>query len=365
MAEQKKKRSASLLQSFLVNVFLGANIATLVLLWACCGTTWIDPSLHPRVSVIGLLFPVILLLNLLFVPFWLVYKPRMLVVPLLGMAVCSSYILDYFPIHMGDKSSEEADLVVFTWNSHYLTNCPLDSVDFLTDYLLEHEVDVACLQEALSSAKYDSVFEPLRRHGYHIERNSASSMIIASRYPILKCETLPMESKSTNTATYADILVDEDTVSVFNVHLESNSLSAEEKAEYGEALTDPERDKVKSEALFLTGKISAAAHYRGLQIDHLAHRIDSLPEGRRILFCGDFNDTPISYVYQHIGRRLQNAYRRGGNGVGVSFNETFFPVRIDNIFYSAHWECLDAKVESSITVSDHYPILARLKCKEK
>lgn len=363
MAE-KKKRSASLLRTFLVNLFLGANIATLVLLWTCCATTWIDPSAHPRISVIGLLFPVILLLNLIFVPFWLIYKPRMLVVPILGMALCGGYILDYFPIHH-NSSDERPDLVVFTWNSHYLDGCTPDSTSFLTDYLLEQEVDVVCMQEANSSAKFDAFYESMRQHGYQIERNTSSSMVMISRHPILKLETLPLESNSTNTATCADILVGDDTLNVFNVHLESNALSAEEKSEYGQTITAPERDKVKSEALFLTGKIAAAARYRGSQINELVERIDSLPEGRRILFCGDFNDTPISYVYQRINRRLQNAYRRGGNGVGVSFNETFFPVRIDNIFYSSHWQCLDAQVVRSITVSDHYPIIARLKNKEK
>ena len=363
MAE-KKKQSASLLRTFLVNVFLGANIATLVLLWTCCATTWIAPSLHARVSVVGLLFPVVLLLNLLFVPFWLIYKPRMLVVPVLGMALCGAYILDYCPIHFG-TGDERPDLVVLTWNSHYLTDCPLDSVDFLPDYLLEQEVDVVCFQEAQASAKYDSVYNAMRRHGYHYQCNASSTLALISRYPILKCETLPMESNSTNSAIYAELQVDADTVSVFNVHLESNSLSPEEKEAYGETIIEHERDKVKDEALFLTGKIASAAHYRGLQVNRLVACIDSLPQGRRMLLCGDFNDTPISYVYQRVNRRLQNAYRRGGNGVGVSFNETFFPVRIDNIFYSPHWQCVDARVVTSITVSDHYPILSRLKNKEK
>lgn len=362
MAE-KKKRTASLLRSFLVNIFLGANIATLVLLWTCCATTWIDPSLHPRISVVGLLFPVFLLLNLLFLPLWLLFKPRMLVVPVVGMGLCYGYILDYCPVHLNRSNSESPDLVVFTWNSHYMNGCPLDSVDFLRDFLLEQQVDVACMQEA-PPAKFDSFFETLRQHGYYIERNSSSSMVTVSRYPILKFETLPLESSSTNTATYADLLAGSDTVSVFNIHLESNHLSPEEKADYGDAIIAPERDKVKSEAMFLSGKIASASRYRGAQANFLVERIDSLPKNHRILLCGDFNDTPVSYVYQRMNRRLQNAYRRGGSGIGVSFNEDFFPVRIDNIFYSSHWQCIDARVVRSITVSDHYPILARLKNKE-
>ncbi len=354
-----EKSSWAPLRTFLTNVFVGANLATLVLLWVCCASTWIDPSSQPRVAVIGLLFPIFLILNLLFLPLWLIFKPRMLVVPVVGMALCGTYILDYFPLHL-KPSGEPADLVVMSWNTHYLDGCSVDSVSAVADFLLDCKVDVACLQEtSVNGEKFDKFYAWLRDEGYIVEHEGGQAVV--SRFPILGFRTVEIESRMSNAAMCADLLVGEDTLTVFNVHLESISLSRAEKTEYGNVLLTPESEKVKSEARFLTGKLSEAAHYRAMQTQILVDRLDSLPAGRRVLLCGDFNDTPISYTYQTISRRLHNAYRHGGRGVGVSYSENFFPVRIDNVFYSNDWTCLEAHIVNGITVSDHYPLLARLK----
>ena len=111
----------------------------------------------------------------------------------------------------------------------------------------------------------------------------------------------------------------------------------------------------------MVGKLAEAAQLRASQVNTIAQLVDSIATHHSVLVCGDFNDTPISYAYQHMGRRLKNAYRSRGNGVGVSFNEKNFPVRIDHIFYSPEWTCTDAVVDRSIWASDHYPVIARLK----
>ena len=87
--EKDKESSFAWVRRLVLNLFTGANLVTLFLLWACCASTWINPALHPRVSVIGMLFPIFLILNLLFLVLWLVYKPRMIVVPIVGDEVCA------------------------------------------------------------------------------------------------------------------------------------------------------------------------------------------------------------------------------------------------------------------------------------
>ena len=159
--------------------------------------------------------------------------------------------------------------------------------------------------------------------------------------------------------------MDNDTLSVINCHLECSGLSPTDRDEYGQMLNNPEKDKLGSEVRHLTGKLSSAALYRAMQVQAILDCLDSLPPSRSVMLCGDFNDTPISYAYQKLKKRLRNAYREGGSGVGVTYTEKIFPVRIDHIFHTPDWECTDAIIDHSATASDHYPVVARLKKREK
>lgn len=354
----KKQKKSSPVSQFLVSLFLGANLVTLSLLWVCCAITWLNPSLHPRVVPLGLLFPVFLVLNLVFVPLWLLFKPRLMVVPVVGMALCGGYILDYCPLHWGN--GEPGDMKVITWNSHNMVFYPGDSLALATDYLLESDADIIVMQEfAHQRDKYKDFKGDMEKRGYQLEFQASQALL--TRYPILSAQSVEMESKSTNAALVADLLRDGDTLTVFCVHLESYSLSADEKDDYGNVLRAPERGKVETEVSYLSGKIGVATDYRARQIRRLMVCLDSLPEGRSVLVCGDFNDTPISYAYQTMARRLDNAYRAGGRGVGITFNEKNFPFRIDHVFYSRDWVCTHAHIERSMTASDHYPLVTTLK----
>lgn len=359
MAKGKDGRSlASVFKQLVVSLFLGANLVTLFLLWACCASTWVDPALHPRVSVVGLVFPAFLLLNVLFLLLWLIYKPRMLAVPLVGMALCGGYILDYFPLSLG--GGEKPDLKIMSWNAGYFCGLPSDSFILGVDYIMDVRADIVCLQEAQTSGYIMKMLEERgAAEGYSFNRQG--TRVLLSRYPILSQGFLEAESGINNNIVYYHLLMGTDTVTLFNVHLECYHLSADEKDEYGDVLHSRDRDKMTSEVKYLAERLSSSSRYRALQVRAICNYLDSLPQGRRVLLCGDFNDTPISYSYQQVGRRLKNAYRVGGKGVGRSYRERNFPVRIDHVFYSPQWKCSRAYIDQSTDFSDHYPVIAELK----
>ena len=361
----KKEESSSWVKQFFVNLLLGANLVTLMLLWLCCVITWVDPSLHPRISVIGLLFPLFLILNLLYLPLWLIFKPRMLVVPVVGMALCANFILDYCPVNLKGKAEGASTLTVQTWNCHEMQFYSSDSIHLATDYILKTGADIICLQEySFNNAKYNTLHEELSARGYQLSH--LSCLAVMSRFPLVTEDAEPLGVLDNNGGMQVDLqLPDGDTLSVICVHLESNQLSPDDKDDYDAAIRSYEHDKVKSEARYLTGKLAEAARKRADQVNALAARVDSISARHSVLLCGDFNDTPISYAYQHTARRLKSAYRSRGKGVGVTFNEKNFPVRIDHIFYTPDWTCMDAVVDRSIWASDHNPVIATLKKREK
>lgn len=360
MAKEEKK---SLVKQFLVNLLLGANLFTLVLLWVCCATTWLDPSLHPNAGVVGLAFPVFVILNLLFIPLWLLFKARMIIVPILGMALCGRYILDYCPINL--SSEKDGDIHVLTWNTHNIQFYMPDSVEYATSYIADSNSDIICLQEYnFGNDRYKNLHERMEAAGYSLLH--VSSQTIMSRFPVLNEKHIGLESSSPNTVLMADVqLPAGDTLTVFCVHLESNQLSPDDKDQYGQVLRERQGEQIKDEAHYLQGKLSEAARMRGAQANRLVQCIDSLPASRTVLLCGDFNDTPISYTYQHINRRLKSAFRQGGRGIGISFSERLFPVRIDHIFHSADYRCTAAHIDHYMRASDHYPLRVTLQKSEK
>ncbi|MBQ9559458.1 MAG: endonuclease/exonuclease/phosphatase family protein [Bacteroidaceae bacterium] len=358
-----KKNERSVVGKFFTSIFLGANLLSLFLLWACCATTWVNPAFHPRMAVAGLLFPFFLFLNLLFLPFWLLFRPRLLVVPVVGMAICGGYILDYFPVSLSSHgASDEADVVtVMQWNAYDFHSYPRDSVGAGFAYLEESGADIICLQEyGFQNRRYQEYHDSLRARGYNLRQGNVLRCVM-TRYPILSCDTVKAETQRHNGSEAYHLLIGGDTVTLVNAHLECYRFSEDDKDEYGSMLNQRSKGKFKQELLFLLQKLSSSSHNRALQTQALADYLDHLPRGRRVILCGDFNETPISYSYQTVSRRLQNVFRRCGRGVGITFREKNFPVRIDHIFCSRDWDCVSVHIDRTMTASDHCPVIAKLK----
>ena len=73
------------------------------------------------------------------------------------------------------------------------------------------------------------------------------------------------------------------------------------------------------------------------------------------IICGDFNDTPISYVYAQMKNGMEDAYANTGFGPGITYHKDFFWFRIDNIMHSPNLKAYRAKVDK-VAYTDHYPM---------
>ena len=99
---------------------------------------------------------------------------------------------------------------------------------------------------------------------------------------------------------------------------------------------------------------------RGLEIAEREMLEEKARNNENVIVCGDLNETPISYTYQRLARRLTSAYREKGFGPGFTFSQRSFPVRIDHLFYSSGLECSSCCIDKSVSSSDHYPLIVRL-----
>ena len=134
---------------------------------------------------------------------------------------------------------------------------------------------------------------------------------------------------------------------------------------YQQLVKDPENAPVKTGIRQLVAKVTAGAYARALQADSVARYVAVHRNNYSVVVCGDFNDTPISYSRHRMAEGLTDAYEATGQGVGRSFNRDAIYVRIDNMMCSPDLRPYGARVDNSITASDHYPLYAHFQRKEK
>lgn len=362
MTKKKKQTFGHVVKSVLVSLFLGANVAALLLLWLCCGSTFVSPEIIPRLSLIQLFFPVILIMNFAFVIFWLVFKIKWIWVPLVGMACCCTFIYNYYPIHFTDPKPQGEVLRVLSFNTRFWgagdDSVKInDTTNVLVEYIEHFESDIICLQESSLSGMAKHLEDSMKVAGY--ECYNHGSQVIFSKFHILESDTLGLPTR-TNGGVWAKLQYHTDTLLLVNFHFESNHLTQTLKEKYVDALDSYEGDSIQRRLWPLLKKISAAAPYRAAQVDSIAKMVKNwLP--RPVIVCGDFNDTPVSYTLTQLTRNLTSAYTHSGHGLGFTFQERGFPVRIDHILYSDDiWESFSTQILDTVKFSDHLPIYTEL-----
>lgn len=153
-----------------------------------------------------------------------------------------------------------------------------------------------------------------------------------------------------------------DTVLVVNSHLESTRLTEEERSNFKRIVKgDLERNVAEQESRKLIDRLAESTRLRAPQVDVLDDYLDTISGRHPLLLCGDFNDGPISYAHYVVASHLTDCFAESGFGAGISYHANAFYVRIDHVFCSDHWQPLSTKVDKNMTISDHYPLVCRLK----
>lgn len=353
--KRKVVKFATIRQAF-SGITLGANIVALLLLWFVCGTTYLPPSHYSLITVAGLAFPIVLVLNLVFLFLWIFVNWRYLWVPVLGMGLTWNFIMDYHPVNLGARKNR-GELKVVSWNVRALYGIENKESEF-DEKIKSWNADMFVFQEEYGGRLVDHVDRLMARLGY--QKAEGNGRVLYSRFPILSSREVEAPTSNANGFFATEVLINGDTIAVIDCHLESNLITPEDRADGRAAINNHIDKQTVRKARTLWGKLARSARTRAQQTDRLTQLIDSLPPRRPVILCGDFNDTPISYAYQRVGKRLQCAWRNAGNGVGVSFNERFFYFRIDHFFHSDHWETRTVKIEPHSPFSDHNPQIVTL-----
>ena len=353
--------------SILQTLVIVLNSLAAIILLVCAYSQTIHPEDFPSCSYLGMLLPAAALTVMAFIPLWLVFKKRYSLISIGTLLACYPPLRDYCPVNLFQSEPTGETLKVLSYNTHGFGCDNIGQIQFL----LNADADIVCLQETynMSDDNIRNTFADTYPYIATSNKNQCT-LVVMSKLPIVGVHEVPF-SHSFNGSCIFDLLTDKgDTIVVINNHLESYKLSADDKDAYAEMVRGVTGDEEFSDTLSngvdwtdmffsLTDKLEKANIIRSHQADSLATIIDNLT-APYVLVCGDFNDSPTSYVHHTLTRRLDDAFTESGNGPGISFNSNLMYFRIDNILISKNITPYNAKVDDSVKESDHYPIFCTL-----
>jgi endonuclease/exonuclease/phosphatase family metal-dependent hydrolase len=241
--------------------------------------------------------------------------------------------------------------------------------DILT-FIQKEKADLICLQEFFtienSALSEDSLKRLLHLNPYihiyytNVAANGRSLGIATySSYPIINKGVIGFKD-TRNASIYSDIRIDDDTIRIYNCHLQSTQLQKENYHLFDSIIFNYSSRRL-TEIKDISHRLKDAYIKRARQVEFLSNHIKNSPYP--CMVCGDFNDTPVSYTYQKLKGKLKDAYLESGKGIGNTYFGSFPSFRIDYILHSKSLTTLNFKTKK-IKLSDHYPIICHFYAKE-
>lgn len=315
----------------------------------------VSPEESGLLSVISLGAPIIYLLDIAIMLYWIVrwrwYRATLMIaIVVVGLFYVSRYYKIGFARQYDIVYDEREYTKVMTYN--VLVGKSPD----LVDYVEKHNPDVLCLQEIdTNSDTWTKLAEKYKTTKSELEEEKSDNQIL-SKYPILRSGEV--DGLSRTNGIWADLQIEDDTVRVVSLHLQSTSIRPEDTQflEGHEYLHDKERDdKMRSIIVRLRDNNRA----RAVQAESVAAFLESTPH--KIIVCGDFNDVPLSYTYHTIANNLDDTFSKMANGFAYTYNTKYHLLRIDHILVSPSIEVASYEVDNEVELSDHYPVISRVK----
>jgi endonuclease/exonuclease/phosphatase family metal-dependent hydrolase len=331
-------------------VFLILNLVTVVLYLLSCLAPYVDPARWWMISFLGLGFVFILVTLIAFIFFWLVFKPKYILLSLIAILFGWKSIVVSFGFHLPrkfDYTKEKGSLRIVHWNVARFTEWSRNNNKGsqtrlkMMDLIKEQNADVLCLQEFFTSTDsiyYNNLSYITKELGYPHYYFSWDpdgdkqwvGQVIFSRYPILDSGLIRFPKPSMPEALlHVDLAWNNDTIRLYTTHLQSVQFKKQDYENIEKIRNTDDGMVEKSKSIF--SKLKRGLVYRSRQADIVKQTIDRSPYP--FILTGDFNDVPNSYSYFKIrDDDLQDAFLLTGMGVGRTYS-FIAPTLADRLFF--------------------------------
>lgn len=328
-------------------LLFGINTIVAFLLLLCFALPYMSPKSFPNLSLLSLVVSPLLLLNALFAVYWILKFKKRFWLSFLILVVAFFHFNGFIAFSSDvNPNTYSTSLNVLSYNvrlfNSYENTPDLEAVASSFNQLLaKQHPDVICIQEYYRKNQIDFSSYPYQY--IHFRNESAVfGHAIFSKVPILDKGSFDFPD-TYNNAQWVDLNVGEDTVRVYNVHLQSLGIlpSVDFLQQRGQ-----ERIRERLRVNFIKQQD---------QVELLMKHSASISHAS--ILMGDFNNTAFSYSYHRLKEGRKDAFKERGNGLGTTFSFNGYPMRIDFILPSKHLEVTHFETLKR-GFSDHHPINA-------
>ncbi len=362
---RSKKRRFSVF-TFLLFVI---NLLAVLLLLSSYLFSFVNPGKFWPASIFGLAYPYLLLTNIVFILIWILYRRWYFLISLIAILAGWNFLNRNLTFNeRSTLENPERYLKVMSFNVKNLANdnVYLEKADVrqrIFNFIRDEKCDIVCLQEFMATgSEPEAMLEELKDHASFLNysytgyvKNQAKrldALVIYSRYPIISSGGIEKD-EGHNFGCFSDIVVNEDTIRIFNVHFESYRFGQDDYEFLSGIEIESTGESFKEGSRKVLAKLRNAFEKRSEQVNMLNDYVKA--SSQPVIVCGDFNDTPVSYTYFRSNRHLNDAFVESGRGFGNTYAGRLPSYRIDYILYSEEFSSYNYQTYR-IELSDHYPV---------
>jgi len=363
--------------SFLWNIKFWVKFFTVLTLLAL-SFSYLAPFIHPKtqffIPFFGLAYPIFLAISIILLILWTILKSKWAFVILGFLVLGGNLHFRMLAIFSDDSPPSGNSLHIMSYNVRLfdvynpkLKNA-IKTRNEIFDYIKNENPDVICFQEFYQKDRptdfktRDTIMRFMKFLDYH-ERSAHKNysrqnfgIYLFSKFPIIAKGDVIFDTQSEkdfNYCVYVDIIKEQDTFRIYNVHLQSIKLQGDYYTK-----KDPLNNIAsKSTIRLIIEKLKIAYPKRAEQALTVMKHVQNSPYPT--IVCGDFNDTPLSYTYQQFNSTLTDAFRNCGSGIGPTYVGRIPAGRIDYIFHSEDLNSTQFKIQEK-AFSDHLAVSCKI-----
>lgn len=353
-----KSRFAGITSRVLMLMAAGVQVMTYM-------SVLVNPSRLWIMTVFGLLFIPVSLLNAFLLVWAVKRRSRAFLIPLLALLPSVFFIGKYVQfsgqgsaqVHAGDDGCRPVRLISYNvgrFSSSTRIRSWQDCADSVAVFLRSCDADIICLQEVRSKdVESLKAFLSKKFRGYRAEyymkvgKDGCFGNVTLSRFGARDKGVVSFE-ESANMALFTDYVIGGRNMRVYNCHLESYALSLPKVVK---SIGRRDREFIRR----TEQKVKTSISRRPQQVDKILKDIASSPV--EAFVCGDFNDNPMSYTYFRLSRGRSDSFVEAGSGFGATYSFLWPMLRIDYVLFPGRLHAVSHET-LKVKYSDHYPVVA-------
>ena len=355
------------------------NIVLIIALLISYLAQWISPNYFWMIAFFGMAYPILAILNFIFIIHWIFRRRRFVFYPAIALLIGIGMISRFISFGSNTEVVNASNAIkVLSYNVHVFgryekgkQSNPNFQRDQIIDFIQDQQPDILCLQEFRSISKSNKedniklISEVCDFKYHYAEKYTPGSkhfyQVIFSKYPIFNSGVVQANSADQEiTGIYTDLNIDGQKIRTYSVHLQSFQISSDtylikESVDNLDVRKKENQEKLTQTSKYFARKFKLAFEKRSGQIEALKQHVENSPFP--IILTGDFNDTPSSYAYGQLSQDLDDAFVKVGFGFGQTYIGPYPSFRIDFILHSPELNT-NTFDTWNIKYSDHYPISA-------